>query len=159
MVITVQGIIQGDSQADARSVDLLDTTPLNVPEQSSEPKASNGRSLHGRLKSTKFPRVRRAKERGRSLKGSQRARALRDLSHLVLRKPRLLEVIDLILKPNQKLDHAWQMTFYLQCQRSPSLHGDILHEVEWPVFKPGKWSFASRQRLSRLHSSGWGQQL
>ena len=60
-------------------------------------------------------------------KGRQRARALRDLSHPDLLKARLLEVIDLILKPNQKQDHAWRMTFYLQCLQSPSLRGDILH--------------------------------
>ena len=126
MVIIVQNIIPDDNQEDARFVDLLDTILLNAPDQSSRRqrtlsmtrtlgrKTLSGKSLHGSLKSMRHPRVRKAKGRSRSRKGSRSSRVLRDLLLLDQLKPRLLEVIDLILTPNQKPDHAWRTTFYLQ---------------------------------------------
>ena len=86
MVITVQGIIQGDSQEDARSVDPLDITPLNAPDQLSRRRGmpsmsrtlgkrmSNGKSLHGRLRSTKPPKA-RSKPQGKS-KGKSTPRSI-----------------------------------------------------------------------------------
>ena len=60
-------------------------------------------------------------------KVSRRERALRDRFLHDQLNPRHLEAIDLILKPNQKLDHAWQMTSSLPwCQPSLSQHGNII---------------------------------
>ena len=128
MAIIVQSIILNLNQEDVRFVDLLDTKLL-APDQSSRRrrmlsmmrtlgmKMSNGKSLHGRLKSMKLPKVRKEKERSQNQKESRRARLVRALRDLLLRgqlKPRLLENFDLIPEPNQKLDHAWRTTYYLR---------------------------------------------
>ena len=92
-------------------------------------KTSNGKRLHGRLKSTKLLRVRKAKERSRSQKGSPRARALRDLSHRDLLKARLLEMTDPIPKPNQANDFLFAMmsTKSKPTWRHSTWNGEDLH--------------------------------
>ena len=112
--IVVRSIIQGDSQDDVQSVAQLATILHNAHVQSSPKprmpsgmtphgkKKRNGRSIHGRLKSMKLPRVRKVKGRGRSLKESPRARVHRDRSHQDRLSPRLLEMTDPNPKPKQK---------------------------------------------------------
>ena len=71
VVIIAQGFIQDDSPEDVRFVDRLVTILLNAPVQSSRilsgvkllgKRMSNGRTRHGRLRSTKLQKARRKRE-------------------------------------------------------------------------------------------------
>ena len=111
----VRSIIQGDSQADVRYVVPHAPIHLNAHVQSSlkprtlsgmtprgSKKRSNGRSLRGRQKSLKLPRVRKAKARGLSPRASLKERAHQDRLHRDCLSPNPLEVTHPNPKPNLK---------------------------------------------------------
>ena len=124
-----------------QSVALLVTTLLNAHVQwSRKPRmpsgvrphgskmTSIGRTLSGRTRSMKRPRVRKEKGKDPSLKGSLKTRMRRGLSLLDHRRLHLREVTDPNPKLNPKHVHAWQMTFSsLWCLPSLSQHGDTQH--------------------------------
>ena len=113
-VIIVQSIIHDDSLADVPSVAPLDTTLLNALVRSSQRpkvwsgamvfgrKKQNGKNKHGRLRSMKLLKARKAKGRSRSPNVSPKERVRQDLSLQGQLRPRL-EMTDLNPKPNQML--------------------------------------------------------
>ena len=118
-VTIVQSIIRRDSQADVQSVDLPDILPLSVLVQSNpKPRMSSGKcppglmktmngvTINGSLKSMKRPRVRKAKGKVLSQRGSPRARVLQDRLLHGLHSPHRRKEIDPIPKPNLKHTHA-----------------------------------------------------
>ena len=181
MNIIVQSIIPDVNQEDVQYTAPLYLTYalLSAPDQLSRRrrmpsmkrplgrKTSNGKNLHGRLKSVKPSKcARKERERSRSQKGSRKARVLREPSLPDRLKPRLLEVIDLIPKPDQKLDHAvadnflfammstkskptWMSWKHSTCNGADYMISTVVEpQKKLPVFKPGKWSIAPRSRTA-----------
>ena len=158
----VLDIIPDDNQADVQYVGPLDTIPLSAPDQSSRrrrmssmmrtlgKKTSNGRNLHGRLKSTKLLKARKEKERSRSRKESLRARVLRDRLLQDQIKPRHLAMIDLIpAKPETRSCVADDFLFAMMSTKSKptwrhsTWNGEdymictvVEPQKKLPVFKP-----------------------
>ena len=171
----VQGIIQGDSQADVLSVVLLVTILLNAHVQWSRKlrmpsglrlhgskMRSSGKTLSGRLRSMKRPRARKIKWRDLSQKGSLKARRRRDL---LLPGHRRLHLRGDRSQPKAKPEARSCMTndflFAMMSTKSkPTWRHSTWNGIDYiictvadsqkklPVCKPGKWSLLPDSRIS-----------